>query len=135
MTPASRLRPDQTGWLLACATLSLAPHASHLPLSLAGVCALLLGWRGLLAQRGKPLPNRFLLLALAASLVALVGAEFQRLFGKEPGIALLAGLLSIKLLETRGIRDARTVILLSFFMQMGLFLYKQTMGVAALALS
>ncbi len=135
MTLASQLRPDQTGWLLACATLSLAPHASHLPLSLVGVCALLLGWRGLLAQRGKPLPNRFLLLALAASLVALVGAEFQRLFGKEPGIALLAGLLSIKLLETRGIRDARTVILLSFFMQMGLFLYKQTMGVAALALT
>jgi len=130
-----RLRPDHSGWLLACASLSLAPHASHLPLSLIGVCALLLGWRGLLAYQGKPLPHRFLLFALAASLLALVAVEFQRFFGKEPGIALLAGLLSIKLLETNSVRDARTVILLSFFMQMGLFLYQQNMGVAALALA
>jgi transglutaminase-like putative cysteine protease len=64
-----------------------------------------------------------------------VAVEFQRFFGKEPGIALLAGLLSIKLLETNSVRDARTVILLSFFMQMGLFLYQQNMGVAALALA
>lgn len=130
-----RLRPDQSGWLLACATLSLAPHASHLPLSLIGVCTLLLVWRGLLAHQGKPLPHRFLLFALAASLLALVAVEFQRFFGKEPGIALLAGLLSIKLLETNRVRDARTVVLLSFFMQMGLFLYQQNMGVAALALA
>ena len=130
-----RLRPDQSGWLLACATLSLAPHASHLPVSLIGVCALLLGWRGLLAHQGRPLPHRFLLFALAASLLALVAVEFQRFFGKEPGIALLAGLLSIKLLETNSVRDARTVVLLSFFMQMGLFLYQQNMGVAALALA
>jgi len=130
-----RLRSDQTGWLLACATLSLAPHASHLPLSLIGICTLLLGWRGLLAHQGKPLPHRFLLFTLAASLLALVAVEFQRFFGKEPGIALLAGLLSIKLLETNSIRDARTVVLLSFFMQMGLFLYRQNIGVAALALA
>ncbi|MBK7849393.1 MAG: DUF3488 domain-containing protein [Zoogloea sp.] len=135
MTPKPPLRPDQTGWLLACATLSLAPHASHLPLSLIGVCGLLLGWRVVLLNQGNRLPHRVLLFALAVSLVALVAVEFQRLFGKEPGIALLAGLLIIKLLETHDVRDARTVILLSFFMQMGLFLYQQTMGVAALALA
>ena len=49
-----RLRPDQTAWLLACAILSLAPHASHLPLSLISVCALLLGWRGLLGSPTSP---------------------------------------------------------------------------------
>lgn len=135
MTPKPQLRPDQTGWLLACATLSLAPHASHLPLSLIGVCGLLLGWRVVLLNQGNRLPHRVLLFALAVSLVALVAVEFQRLLGKEPGIALLAGLLIIKLLETHDVRDARTVILLSFFMQMGLFLYQQTMGVAALALA
>lgn len=133
--PEPALRPDQNHWLLACAILTLAPHASHLPPSLIGLCVLVLGGRGLLIHLGRPLPHRAVVAVLAGCLVALVAVEFRRLFGKEPGMALLAGLLSIKLLETRGVRDARTVILLSFFMQMGLFLYRQGMGIAVLALA
>jgi transglutaminase-like putative cysteine protease len=59
--------------------------------------------------------------------------EFHHFFGKEPGIALLAGLLSLKLLET-DCCDARAAVLLSLFMQLGQFLYQQDMAIAALAL-
>lgn len=133
MTEA-RLRRDQSGWLLAGAALTLAPHAEHLPLALSAMCALLLLWRGILAHTGRPLPHRLLLLALATGMVAIVQIEFQHFFGKDPGIALLAGLLSLKLLETDSVRDGRAVVLLSFFMQLGQFLYQQNMAVAALAL-
>ncbi|MDD3354362.1 DUF3488 and transglutaminase-like domain-containing protein [Zoogloea sp.] len=128
------LRPDQTGWLIAAAGLSLAPHASHLPLAISALCLLLLLWRGLLNHRGAPLPSRSLLLLIVAVMASLVLLEFRHFFGKDPGIALLAGLLSLKLLETRSPRDGRAVLLLSFFMQLGQFLYQQHMGIAALAL-
>lgn len=129
-----RLRRDQSGWLLLSTTLTLAPHAEHLPLALGALCALLLLWRGVLAHTGRALPHRLLLLALAAGIVAIVQIEFKHLFGKDPGIALLAGLLSLKLLETDSVRDGRAVVLLSFFMQLGQFLYQQNMAIAALAL-
>lgn len=128
------LRRDQVGWLLAGAALTLAPHAGHLPPAISALCALLLVWRGLIAQRGSRLPPRTLLVVLAAGVVGSVLLEFHHFFGKEPGIALLAGLLSLKLLETDSLRDARAAVLLSLFMQLGQFLYQQDMAIAALAL-
>ncbi len=128
------LRRDQVGWLLAGSALTLAPHASHLPPAIGALCALLLVWRGLINQRGSRLPHRGLLVMLAAGVVGAVLLEFHQFFGKEPGIALLAGLLSLKLLETDSLRDARAAVLLSFFMQLGQFLYQQNMAIAALAL-
>ena len=61
------LRRDQVGWLLAGAALTLAPHAGHLPPAISALCALLLVWRGLIAQRGSRLPPRTLLVVLAAT--------------------------------------------------------------------
>ena len=128
------LRPDQTGWLLAGAAITLAPHTAHLPPAVSAIGGLLLAWRGLLALSGRPLPPRSLLLVLAAILVAVVLLEFRHFFGREPGIALLAGLLSLKLLETGTVRDGRAVVLLCFFMQLGQFLYQQNPAIAALTL-
>ena len=128
------LRPDQAGWLLAGAAITLAPHTAHLPPALSAICALLLVWRGLIAHRGWRLPHRGLLMALAIGAVALVLMTFHQFFGKEPGIALLAGLLSLKLLETGSVRDGRAVVLLCFFLQIGQFFYQQNMAIAALAL-
>ena len=128
------LRPDQAGWLLAAAALSLAPHAAHLPPALSGLCALLLGWRALIDRRGGRLPPRLLLGGLALAVLAGVLIEFRQFFGKEPGVALLAGLLSLKLLETRNVRDGRAVVLLCCFMQLAQFFYRQDMAIAGLAL-
>ena len=92
-------------------------------------------WRNNGLRSGRRwLAGCLLLLALAAGIVAIVQIEFKHLFGKDPGIALLAGLLCLKLLETDSVRDGRAVVLLSFFMQLGQFLYQQNMAIAALAL-
>ncbi|WP_374244735.1 DUF3488 and DUF4129 domain-containing transglutaminase family protein [Zoogloea sp.] len=128
------LRPEQIGWLLALATVTLAPHFGHLPPLIAAAAALLVGWRALIAAGGRRLPHRHVLAALAVAIVAAVLAEYRHFFGKDPGVALLAGLLGLKLLETREIRDGRSVVLLSLFLQLTQFLYEQDMAVAALAL-
>ncbi len=128
------LRQDQIGWLLATATITLIPHFGHLPPLLAGIAAVLVGWRALIATGGRRLPHRHVLSALAVGIIIAVLAEYRHFFGKDPGVALLAGLLGLKLLETRQIRDGRSVMLLSLFLQLAQFLYQQDMAVAALTL-
>ena len=133
MTEA-RLRPDQAGGLIASATISLAPHVQHLPPAITAICTLLLIWRTSIGLGKGTLPHRALLVGLAAAVAGLILQEYHQIFGKDPGIALLAGLLSLKLLETDSRRDGRAVLLLCFFMQTGQFLYQQSMLIAALAL-
>ena len=129
------LRRDQVGWLLAGAALTLCPHAGHLPPAISALCALLLVWRGLIAQRGSRLPPRTPARRAGGGCGRLPCCwSSTHFFGKEPGIALLAGLLSLKLLETDSLRDARAAVLLSLFMQLRQFLYQQDMAIAALAL-
>ena len=128
------LRPDQTGWLVVAAGVSLLPHAAQLPHWLSAVCALFLSWRGMLAAQRARLPHRALLGTLGLAVAGGVLVEYGHLFGKDPGIALLAAFLGLKLLETDDIRGGRAVILLTFFLQMGQFLHQQGMATAALAL-
>ncbi|WP_374484151.1 DUF3488 and DUF4129 domain-containing transglutaminase family protein [Zoogloea sp.] len=130
----ARLRPDQAGWLIACSAISLTPHGQHLPPAITAVCILLLLWRTAISLGKGHLPHRLLLVGLSATVVGLVLLEYHQFFGKDPGIAVLAGLLSLKLLETDSRRDGRAVLLLCLFMQTGQFLYQQSMQIAALAL-
>lgn len=121
-------------WLLAAAGATLAPHALHLPIWISALCALLLGAWVVLVWRNASPPRQALTALLAAACGLGVKLEFGIFFGKDPGIALLALLLTLKLLECRSARDVRAAILLSFFLQLSLFLYDQTPIVATLAI-
>lgn len=134
VTRAAPLERQQGAWLLAAATLTLAPHGMWLPSWIYALCMLLLAWRGLLLWQGTRPPPALLLVALAAAAAAGVRLEFGHFFGKDPGVALLALLLGLKLLEARASRDIRAGILLCLFLQLALFLENQSMAVAALAL-
>jgi hypothetical protein len=131
--PMPSLRRDQVGWLLAGAALTLAPTPATCRRPSAP-CARCCSSGGASSPSAAAACRRGLLVVLAAGVVGAVLLEFHHFFGKEPGIALLAGLLSLKLLETDSLRDARAAVLLSFFMQLGQFLYQQDMAIAALAL-
>ncbi len=122
-------------WLLATAAVTLAPHALHLPLWMSGLCALLLAWRTHLLVRIGAAPSRVLILALALAVAIGVRYEFGHFFGKDPGVALLAVLLCLKQFEVRSPRDVHSAVLLSFFLQLGLFLHDQTLLIAAFALA
>ena len=124
----------QGSWLLGTALLTLAPHVSWLPPWIIALCAALLSWRGLLLWRGKQAPPHLLLLLLTVAAAAGVRAEFGHFFGKDPGVALLALLLGLKLLEVRSARDVRATVMLCFFLQLAIFFEDQSLPIAALAL-
>ena len=127
--------PPSALWLIATVAVTLAPHALHLPAWILALCALLLGARAWLAWNEQRPPHAALTATLAIAAGIGVKVEFGIFFGKDPGIALLAILLTLKQLECRSARDVRAAILLCFFLQLGLFLYSQTPALAALALS
>ena len=113
-----KLAPDQADILLLlfCTLLVLAPHAAHLPAWITASIAATLLWRAVLTMRGQRLPQRALLLALALLAMAGVGASFHTLLGRDAGVAMLALLLALKLLEMHARRDVFVVIFLAFFL-------------------
>ncbi len=133
--PPPALDRRQGAWLLGAAAVTLAPHTAWVPGWVAALCALLLGWRAMLLWRGSAPPPGALLLPLALAAVLAVRAEFGHFFGKDPGVAMLALLLGLKLLEIRAARDIRATVLLCFFLQLALFLESQSPLVAAQALA
>lgn len=123
-------------WLLATVFVTLAPHALEQPWWLMLFCAALLCWqvRRLYLGHLERAP-RILILILATLASVAVKLHFGHFFGKDPGIALLAVLLCLKQFEVSADRDIRAAIFLSFFLQLALFLYDQTLLVAGLALA
>lgn len=137
MTHADVALPRRASLLLiATAVLSFAPHTAGLPLWLSGLCAVLLGWQAIRVWSGTRPAGRLLrlsLLAIALAAASGVRLEFGYLLGKSPGIAMLAVLLCLKLLEGSTSRDIRAGVLLAFFLQLSLFFDNQTLPVAMLA--
>ena len=113
--------------LLACVLLISAPHVEHLPLWVSSLSATLLCWRVYLAYSNKPLPPRWLLLAVIAGSMGGILISFHTLFGREVGVTLLILLAALKLLEVRSARDATIVIYLSCFVIITEFFYSQSL--------
>ena len=117
---------DRTFDLMTVTTaFVLAVHANHLPwwLSAALVVALALRW-----WQRKHRPGRvpaWLKVPMLIILVASVTLDYGNLFGREPGSALAAGLLVLKLTETESPRDARVAAAFSCFLLMAALLFGQ----------
>lgn len=124
----------QSLWLLAAVTAALAPLPAHLPAPLGIVAALLLLWRGASATRLVPLPPRWLPTLLALAGAAGISVHYHTLFGRDPGVALLVLLSALKFVEMRGLRDARAMVLLCFFLILCQCFYSQSIASAALML-
>ncbi len=127
--PMSRDKSD-TLLLLGSCLLVLAPHAAHLPWWISAVCAALLLWRGWITFRGDRMPPRWLLVPIAVVAMAGVYWEYKRLFGKDPGVAMLVLLIAFKLLEMHAKRDLFAVIFVSFFIMLTNFFYSQSIATA-----
>ncbi|MCZ4305981.1 DUF3488 and transglutaminase-like domain-containing protein [Zoogloeaceae bacterium G21618-S1] len=122
-------------WAAACACATLLPHLPNLPIWLGALASLILIWRAL-SQINAPSPApRFLSPLLAIAAGGLILFEYGTLFGKQAGIALLALLLGLKYLECQRPRDVQVLVLLCFFLQLGLFFDTQSplIGIGALA--
>ncbi len=116
--------------IIASILLVSAPHAEHLPLWVAALSTMMLGWRLYLAASANPLPPRWLLLTITLAGVGGLLIEFHTLFGREAGVTLLILLATLKLLELRTARDATVLIYLSNFIIITNFFYSQSIATA-----
>ena len=124
--------PDfpNVAWLVASLVLVAAPHAQRLPLWITSLGALLMGWRLYLSARNRPLPSRWVLLPLTFAGLAGIFLSFGTIFGRNPGVAMLLMLITLKLMEMRNQRDAMLVVFLSYFLVITNFLYSQEVPTA-----
>lgn len=129
--PMSRDKADTLLLLISCA-LVLAPHAMHLPIWISVLCVALLTWRGWITFRGNRMPPQWLLLPIAACALAATYSSFHHFFGREPGVAMVVLLLTLKLLEMHAKRDLFVVVLVSFFVMLTDFFYSQSIGTAVM---
>lgn len=120
-----------TLFLLAVIAWVILPQVGRLPWWCTGLTAGILGWRGVLAVRGSPLPGTAWVLGL---LVATIGATLlshRTLLGRDAGVTLIVVLLALKTLELRARRDAFVVFFLGFFTMLTNFFFSQSLATAA----
>jgi transglutaminase-like putative cysteine protease len=121
-------------WCAAAVVAALLPLAQTLPGWLIGLLAALAaigvayGWRSQQLHTAIRLP---LTLAVAAAVLFAYGFRF----GRDTGAALLVTMLALKLLETRRVRDARSVLSFALFAVMAGFLQDQAPLTLVMALA
>jgi transglutaminase-like putative cysteine protease len=129
-----------TLFLMGAILLAVLPQVPYLPGWCVAGFMLLFSWRLGLVFSGRSLPGAPVRLAAAAASTAGVLAEYDTLFGREAGVALLVLFLGLKLMEMRARRDLFVVIFLCFFLLLTGFFRSQSLptalvsGVAAFGL-
>ncbi|MFQ6021574.1 MAG: DUF3488 and DUF4129 domain-containing transglutaminase family protein [Acidiferrobacterales bacterium] len=121
-------RPERWGLnsLLVTGVLALAPHMRTLPVWVLLACAGGMIWRFAIDNRGWSTPGRLLRLSLTLLLVAAIYRHYGTLLGRDAGAGLLAGLLALKLLELRQLRDCVVAVCLCYLLVLAAFLHSQT---------
>ncbi|WP_109126854.1 DUF3488 and transglutaminase-like domain-containing protein [Dyella sp. C11] len=118
---------DRRPFDLLCITVAvvLGVHAPHLPWWLTLSLAAMLGLRWWQRRQKQARAPSYFKLPLVALLCGAVVFHYNTLFGREPGAALMAGLLVLKLLETETPRDARVGAAFACFALMSALLFDQ----------
>lgn len=109
----------------------IAPLTQELPLWCSLLSMAVMGWRGVLAWRGQPLPSKWWLVGLLALCLGATLISFKTLLGRDAGVTMVVVLLALKTLELRARRDAFVVFFLSFFLMLTNFFYSQSLLTAA----
>ena len=119
-----------TLFLLVVIGLIVLPQVGNLPVWCSALTALILLWRGNLAVRAGPLPNRWWRAALLAVTLAATFATHRTLLGRDAGVTMVVVLLALKTLELRARRDAFVIFFLGFFAMLTNFFYSQSLMTA-----
>jgi transglutaminase-like putative cysteine protease len=118
-------------WLLRALALVLAPFMLQLA-PWVPLMALLLGiWRYRLAYRQRPLPGMKILAPLTVLGALGILASYGGIFGRDAGVALLVLMTALKTMETHTRRDITLAVFLGYFLCVCIFLFTQSILVAA----
>ncbi len=117
--------PRLAGFYLAAVVVAL-PHALRLPLWLTLFFICMVIWRFLHEHYSWYLPGRLLLFLVSLLLAAAIYKHHGYLFGRDPGVAMLFGLIALKFVEQRSEREANLTIMLLYLLAASAFLYSQS---------
>ena len=124
-TPTALLDRRGILWVMISLVISMLPQLISMPVHLVAITLLPVAWRLIAELRHwKPLPMFLRVLATAVAVAALV-STYGGLMGRRAAVSMLVLMLSLKLLETFRIRDARVVTSLSLFLCATQFLFSQ----------
>ncbi|HRE15686.1 MAG TPA: DUF3488 and transglutaminase-like domain-containing protein [Rhodocyclaceae bacterium] len=128
MSTAAPLALDRrtVPWLFASAFATTVPHVSELSNFLNAAITLFFVWGCWLWWRGTRLPGRWLLMLCVIAYSVGIVVEYRTLFGRDAGVAMLAGFMALKMLEIRSRRDAHVVVILGYFLLLTHYFYSQT---------
>jgi transglutaminase-like putative cysteine protease len=118
-------------WLLLSLALVMALHVSHFAIWVSAFIAAFGAWRYLIEKNSWHLPRLLLLIPITMLAALGVLVTYHGLFGRDASVALLAVMLSLKLMETRAQRDYVLLVFAGFFLTITAFLFNQSMLVGA----
>ncbi len=136
--PAAPLTPPTRAalaLLFGTIALALAPHLVRQPLWLAAATTALVLWRLVLLARDRPVPHVALRAVLSVAMVVLVVTQYQTIFGRTAGSAMLVCFTGLKVLETQSLRDAMFANILAAVVVLAGFLFDQSPATAAWGLA
>jgi hypothetical protein len=119
-------RPFQT-LLLAVLGVNVLSHILNVPWWITVLSGISLGWKIGHLYLGWPLPAKKWIYSTGVLVGAAVIWEYKTAFGHEAATPTLVFLTSLKLLETNRDRDARFVIVASYFLLMAHLLHSQSL--------
>jgi len=128
--PAQRLTYADSAWIALALALAAAPHATRMPWWIGGLAIAFGGWHLYIVRMRVPFPGRWATAIMAVGAAAAVYLQFRTVFGRDPGIALLIAMLSLKMLEMRNAREATLLLALGFFLVLTNFLFSQSIPTA-----
>jgi transglutaminase-like putative cysteine protease len=131
--PGTRIVASTLGPLpfaLLCVTVScvLAAHAAHMPAWYTAALAVVLAARWWQRRRHPRRVDGWLRIAMLIAVLATAIAVYGTPLGREPGAAIVCGLLVLKVLESESVRDARMAVGFACFILMSALLFDQSLG-------
>jgi protein-glutamine gamma-glutamyltransferase len=112
--------------LLFTLAVVLAIHSPNLPLWVTLTSIGFGVWRYLLDRFKLPMPNAWTLVAINLLIGLSLIITFRHLFGRDASLSLLIVMCSLKLLETKTLRDYILVIVIGYFLVGNLFIFNQS---------
>ena len=119
--------------LFASAVFAVALHMSRLPLWISALFVCFVLWRTVLLRINKPVPGKWIRLVLTMVTLAAILFQYQTVFGRSAGSALLIAFSGLKILETSDLRDAMFSNMLILIIVLSALLFDQSPYIAVCA--
>lgn len=110
--------------------LVMLPHFLRLPVWISALAGFAVLWRMAQSYSRVPAVPRWLLVPLVVIGGFAVFAQYWTIVGRNPGLALLTVMTSLKFLELKTHRDILILLFLSYFLLATHFLFSQTVYIA-----